>query len=91
MIVVKTLEEIISKIDEDYRNENGYYMSVYPEIFALEVAKEIRRLTLEEIANTAEVTIVDSDYDSYFDKIVPVWGVDSDSILKLDLNTIQTW
>ncbi len=86
MIIVKTLEEIISKIDEDYRNENGYYMSVYPEMFGLEIAKRVRKLTLEECDNVAEVMIVDSDHLGN-----TIWGVDSDSILNLDLNTIQTW
>ena len=89
MIVVKTLEEIIGKIDEDYRNENGYYMSVYPDLFALEIAKEIRRLTLEEIVNTAEVTVVGFQYMD--DSNSAIWGVDSDSILNLDLEKIQTW
>lgn len=89
-MIVKTLEEIIGKIDEDYRNENGYYMSVYPNMFAFEVAKTIRRWTLIECANTAEVEIVDWEYDLQKNK-EPIWGVDSDSILNLDLNKIQTW
>ena len=88
-MVVKTLEEIIDKIDEDYRKENGYYMSVYPNMFALEVAKEIRRLTIEEIANTAEVTVVDFQYID--DSNSAIWGVDSDKILNLDLEKIQIW
>jgi hypothetical protein len=90
MIIVKTLEEIVNKIDEDYRNENGYYMSIYPEMFALKVAKEIRRLTIQEIANTAEVVVVDFEYDLQKNPN-PIWGVDSDKILNLDLNTMQIW
>ena len=82
-MIVKTLEELLlkgSKIGGEI---------VYPKDYVLQFAKEIRRLTLEEISNTAEVTVV--DYSYLDDSIVDVWGVDSASILNLDLNTIQTW
>lgn len=86
-MIVKTLEEIIEEIDEDYI----FNSSFKPKLFALKVAKEIRRLTLEEVNNVAEVTIVDSEYDSQLDRRVPIYGVDSSSILNLDLEKIQTW
>ena len=81
-MIVKTLEEII----EDINNKFNYYPTPFGKVINLEVAKEIRRLTLEECDSVAEVTIVDSDYLRN-----TIWGVDSGSILNLDLEKIQTW
>lgn len=75
----KSLEEIINEINEDYRNENGYYMSVYPETFALEVAKEVRKLTIIELKNLSQSKWIAGE-SGYLDKN-----------LNLDLKHIQTW
>ena len=83
-MITKTLKEIIKEIDEKYYQEKGYYPT--PTYLALDVAKEVRRLTLEEVNNVAEVMIVDEDHLGN-----KIWSTDSDSILKLDLNLIQIW
>lgn len=84
-MVTKTLEEIVDEVSENFM----YSLSFKPKLFALEVAKRVRKLTTEEIANTAEVTVVDFQYED--DSNSAIWGVDSDKILNLDLNKIQIW
>lgn len=84
-MIVKTLEQIIEEIDEDYI----FNSSFKPKLFALEVAKTIRKLTLEECAAVSEVDIIDWECEG--NATTPIYGVDSSSILNLDLNKIQTW
>lgn len=56
-MITKTLEELLSK------GSKVYGEIVYPKDYVLSIMKEVRRLTIEEIANTAEVTVVDFEYD----------------------------
>ena len=94
-MIVKTLTEIIEEIDEEYRNENGYYMSVYPNIHfekVLELMKLVRTQTLIEAANKADVDwnynskIYNNDETGYTDIEVYVL---KESILHLDKNSIE--
>lgn len=79
-----TFEKLIEKHDEDFYKENGYYLSkTEPEIFALELMKQVRLATLEECVN--KVSTSDS---------CKVWNCEGESInkhsiLDLDKNSIE--
>ena len=50
------LDEIITKVDEDFYKANSYYQSLTkPESFAIQVALEFAKHILEEAAENAEV------------------------------------
>ena len=86
-MIIKTLEEIVDEVSENFM----YSLSFKPKLFALEVAKEIRKLTLEEAANKADAAVnifkssfynleEGEDYEVYVLK---------ESILQLDKNSIE--
>ena len=52
------------------------------EACVIDVAKEYAKLYITKASEEADITIIDHEYDST-NNLVPVWGVDSDSILKL--------
>lgn len=82
-MVTKTLEEIVDEVSENFM----YSLSFKPKLFALEVAKEIRKLTLEEAANKADA---DYNFEGNRDEnsIIEVYVL-KESILQLDKNSIE--
>lgn len=87
-MVTKTLEEIVDEVSENFM----YSLSFKPKLFALEVAKEIRKLTLEEAANKAEadynIVCADDRVEYTINGEVEVYVL-KESILQLDKNSIE--
>jgi len=86
-----TFEKLIEKHDEDFYKENGYYLSkTEPEIFALELMKQVRLATLEECANKADAdyTLIGLGEGSTLEDNLEVYVL-KHSILDLDKNSIE--